>query len=67
MEEKGTVSIPEVARWLKTDQQTVRVMIQLGLVDWGICFKRPGSSRYTYIVFREPFKALTGYGGVENA
>ena len=55
------ISIATAAKVLKMDAQTVRLLLRQGRVPWGTAFKRPGSTQYSYIVYSEPFKQLTGY------
>ena len=43
------------------DCQTLRLLLQNKMVDFGIAYKRPGSKQYSYIIFAEPFCKLTGY------
>lgn len=59
--ECGRVPVAVAARILKLDSQTVRLLIQNKLVDWGMCYKKPGSKQYSYIIYAEPFYKLTGY------
>lgn len=58
---KGRISVATAAKVLKMDAQTVRLLLRQGEVQWGIAFKRPGSKQWTYIVYSEPFRQLTGY------
>lgn len=66
MTESARMSIEEVAGILKVDRQTVRVMIQQGIVDWGKCFKMPESHHYSYIISRQKFNEAFGIGGGVN-
>lgn len=59
----GRVTIAEAAAWLKLDCQTLRLMIREGLTPWAVCFKKPGSSQFTYIIYSEQFRQATGYVG----
>ena len=43
------------------DAQTVRLLLRQNAVEWGTAFKRPGSNQYSYLIYAEPFKKLTGY------
>lgn len=61
----GVVTIAEAARVLKVDQQTVRLLLQNQMVSFGIAYKRPGSHRFSYMIYAEPFCKLTGYRGVD--
>jgi len=65
--EHANIPIAIAAQALKMDCQTVRLLIQNNLVEWGMCFKRPGSSNYTYLISPKKFYETTGYiykGGV---
>ena len=57
----GKISIATAARVLKMDCQTVRLLLRKGEVPWGVAYKRPGSNQYSYLIYAEPFKKLTGY------
>lgn len=57
----GRISVSTAASVLKMDAQTVRLLLRQGGVPWGTAFKRPGSTQYSYLIYAEPFKKLTGY------
>ena len=57
---KGNLSIAEVSASLKLDKQTVRVLIQQGIVPWGRAYKRPGSKRWSYLISPKAFYEDTG-------
>ena len=59
--EYGNVPVAVSAQVLKMDCQTVRLLLQNKLVDWGIAYKRPGSKMYSYIIYAQKFYELTGY------
>lgn len=65
---KANLSIAEVAKSLGMDQQSVRVLIQQGIVPWGKAWKRPGSSHYSYLISPQGFYEATGValGGAED-
>lgn len=63
---KGTVSVKKAASVLGVDAQTLRLMLQNRLVDFGMAFKRPGSRHFSYLIFAEPFYRLTGYRAESN-
>lgn len=65
---KGNLSIAEVAKSLGMDQQSVRVMIQQGVVPWGKAWKHPGSRHYSYLISPPGFYEATGVvlGGAED-
>lgn len=58
---KANMPIRVAAEALKMDQQSVRVMIQMGIVDWGICWRSPGSKQYQYLVSPSKFYESTGF------
>lgn len=62
---QGRVTIAEVAKVMHLDKQTIRLLLQQKLVDWGTAVKLPGSNRYCYIIYSRPFYAATGYRGDE--
>lgn len=66
--EKANLSVSEVAAVMHTDPQTIRVMIQQGIVPWGRAWKRPGSGHYSYLISPQGFYEATGValGGVDN-
>ena len=49
------------AKALQVDSQTVRVLLQNGLVSWGTAFRHPGSKRYSYLISPLKFYQETGY------
>lgn len=66
--EKGKIPVAVAAKALNMDCQTVRLMLQQGLVDWGIALKRKGSKTYTYVIYAKKFYEATGfyYDGKSN-
>lgn len=60
-EARGTIPIAVAAEVLRMDRQTLRLLLQSELVDFGFAFKRPGSKQFSYIIFAEPFCRLTGF------
>lgn len=59
--DSASIPLDVVARALSLDKQTIRIMLQQGLVDWGIAFKLPKSTQYTYIVYPRAFWLATGF------
>lgn len=57
----GNVPIEVAAKVLGKDSQTLRLMLQKGIFSWGCAFKIPGSRKYSYIIYAEPFRKLTGF------
>lgn len=66
--EKANLSVSEVAAVMHTDPQTIRVMLQQGIVPWGKAWKRPGSRHYSYLISPQGFYEATGValGGAED-
>lgn len=58
---KARMPIKIAADALGMDCQTIRVMIQLGVTDWGKCWKSPGSKHYQYLISPAKFFEETGY------
>ena len=65
---KANLKISEVAQALQMDQQSVRVMIQQGIVSWGKAWRRTGSRHYSYLISPQGFYEATGValGGAED-
>lgn len=57
---QARLDISEVAEALSVDKQSVRLMIQQGIVPWGVCWKRPGSKRFSYLISPKGFFEATG-------
>ena len=57
----GRISVATAAKTLRMDAQTVRLLLRKGNVSWGCAFKNPGSTQFSYLIYAEPFKQLTGY------
>lgn len=57
----GRISVSTAARVLKMDTQTVRLLLRQGEVPWGVAYKRPGSTQYSYLIYAKPFEQLTGF------
>lgn len=67
--ECGRVPVSVAAAVLRVDEQTVRLLLQNQIVNWGIAFKRPGSRQFSYIIYTKAFEEATGYhyqGGAED-
>ena len=63
MSDSVRMTVQEVADILHVDRQSVRVMIQQGVVSWGTCFKMPNSRHYSYVISRRKFNEEFGIGG----
>ena len=57
----GNIPVAVAAKVLKMDNQTVRSLLQNGLVNWGIAYKRPGSRQFSYIIYAKQFYEATGF------
>lgn len=64
--QSGVVSIATASKILKMDAQTLRLLLQNKMVDFGIAYKKPGSTKFSYLIYAEPFYKLTGYRGSEK-
>ncbi len=54
------ISVEQVALKLGKSPQVVRILLQRGLLPFGIATKMPESSIYTYVIFPEKFKEFCG-------
>ena len=54
------LKVNDVAAVLGKDPQLIRVMMQQGLLPFGVAFKKPGSSTYSYVIFPEKFREYCG-------
>ena len=61
MFKKAKMSVKEAAEALNVDPQTVRLLLQDNLVDWGIAYKRGNSKQYSYLIYTKKFYEATGY------
>lgn len=59
--ETANIPISVAAEALKMDCQTVRLLLQNNLVDWGIAFKRANSKQFTYLIYPKKFYETTGF------
>lgn len=57
----ANVPVAVAAQALKMDCQTVRLLLQNNLVDWGLCFKRGNSKQFTYLIYPKKFYEATGF------
>lgn len=58
---KANMPVTVAAEALGVDPQTVRLLLQNNLVDWGIAYKRAGSKKYSYLIYPKKFYEVTGY------
>ncbi len=54
------ITVEQVALKLGKSPQVVRILLQRGLLPFGIATKMPESSIYTYVIFPEKFKEFCG-------
>ena len=54
------ITVEQAAVKLGKSPQVVRIMLQRGLLPFGIATKMPESSIYTYVIFPEKFKEYCG-------
>lgn len=59
--ERGNVPVAVAAKVLKMDNQTVRLLLQNNIVNWGVAFKNPGSHQFSYIIYAKQFYEATGF------
>lgn len=59
--ETANLTIQEVADAMGMDTQSIRVMIRENLVPWGTAIKKPGSTKYTYLISPVKFYEATGW------
>lgn len=60
MADTSILKVEQVARMLHRDPQTVRFLLDNQLVSWGLAYRRQGSKRKSYVIFREKFETDTG-------
>ena len=65
---RANLTIAEVAEAMRCDPQTIRVMLQQGIVSWGKAWRRPGSKHFNYLISPQGFYEATGValGGAED-
>ena len=67
--ECANIPVAEAAKALKVDAQTVRLLLQNGLVSWGTAYKRGNSKQFSYLIYPKLFYEQTGYiykGGMQE-
>lgn len=57
----ANIPVEIAAKALHVDCQTVRLLLQNNLVDWGIAYKRGKSTKYSYLIYPKKFYETTGY------
>ena len=57
----ANMPVQVAAEALGKDSQTIRLMLQMGIVSWGKAFKLPGSKKYNYLISPKAFYESTGF------
>ena len=57
----GKIPVSVAAKVLQLDDQTVRLLLQKGLVDWGIAYRKEGSKHFSYLIYSQKFYEVTGF------
>ena len=57
MERKETMTVLEAAKLLQMNPKTVRFMLELKMVSWGLCIP---TKRKRYVIYRQRFETETG-------
>lgn len=60
MDNKNVLTVEQVAMILGRDRQTIRYLIDNGLVGYGISWLRKGNKRKTYLIYKDKFMQETG-------
>ena len=66
MVDNSVLTVEQVARALHRDNQTIRYLLDNGLVSWGMSFRKRGSKRKSYIIYADKFMQDTGIKIVES-
>ncbi|MCM1236250.1 MAG: hypothetical protein NC489_39725 [Ruminococcus flavefaciens] len=56
----STLTVAQVAAILHRDNQTIRYLLDNKLVSWGMSFRKRGSKRKSYIIYKDKFQEETG-------
>ena len=65
----ANIPVAVCASVLRVDAQTVRLLLQNSLFDWGIAYKRGNSKQFSYLIYPKKFYEATGQvykGGIDN-
>lgn len=54
------MTVKEAASLLGYDAQTVRVGLQMGALDIGAAWKKPGNKKWTYVIYEEKVREKSG-------
>lgn len=66
MTANSVLTVAQVAKALHRDNQTIRYLLDNGLVSWGMAFRKRGSKRKSYIIYADKFMQETGIKVTEN-
>lgn len=58
---KANMPVEVAARAMCSDPETIRCLIRQRLVDWGFCYRKDGSRRYSYVISPRKFYESTGF------
>ena len=68
--ECANIPVAVAAKALKVDAQTVRLLLQSKVVNWGCAYHRtPKSRQYSYLIYPKKFYEETGFlykGGISE-
>lgn len=60
MADNSVLTVAQVAAVLHWDNQTIRYLLDNKLVSWGMSFRKRGSKRKSYIIYKDKFQEETG-------
>lgn len=60
MADNSVLTVAQVAKLLHRDAQTVRYLLDNKLVSYGMSFRKRGSKRKIYIIYKDKFQEETG-------
>lgn len=60
MVDNSILTVAQVAKALHRDSQTIRYLLDNRLVSWGMSFRKRGSKRKSYIIYKDKFQEETG-------
>lgn len=68
--ECANIPVTIAAKALGVDCQTVRLLLQNNVVNWGTAYRRtPNSTHFSYLIYPKKFYETTGYiykGGADG-
>lgn len=60
MADNCILTVDQVAKALHRDNQTIRYLLENRLVEWGMAYRRRGSKRKSYLIYKDKFQEETG-------